>query len=147
MTIVQTQAKLKKLIVTFQKDKKKFLFYPTQAMGDTIKERVFLKGISTTGKKRGYASAGWKLLRAQKGKQIAFVDLNYTGSLSNSFKTVVDGDKVVMTVDNDVNYFDKLKQEERFRKDTMLVPNKDEIAFLQDLVEYSIDYVIDKALI
>lgn len=147
MTINQTISKLKKLNNTLQKNKKKFLFYPTQAMEQKIKERVFLKGLSTGGLKRQYSSPSWKLARAQKGKQIAFVDLKYEGSLSKSFKTAVEGEKVVMGVDNDYNYFEKLGQEERFRKDTMLVPNTTEIVFLQDLVEYSIDFVIDQALI
>lgn len=147
MTIAQTISKLQRLKNTLQRNKKKFLFFPTQAVEQNIKQRVFLKGISTSGLKRNYSSKSWKLIRAQKGKQIIFVDLNYTGSLSQSFKTVMDGEKAVMFVDNDVNYFDKLRQEERFRKDTMLVPNQQEINVLTDLVEYTIDYVIDQALI
>jgi hypothetical protein len=75
------------------------------------------------------------------------VDLNFEGSLVKSFKTEALPDKVVMGVIDDFNYFDKLGQEERYRKDTMLVPNDTEVDFLVDLVEYSIDFVIDQALI
>lgn len=157
MTIAQAQAKLIKLSSTLTKDKPKYLFYPTEAMEKKIKERVFVKGLSTRGKKRPYTSPGWKLIRAQRGRQIQFVDLFYQGdsfaddystppSLWRSFVTKVDKDKVVMGVDNDYNYFEKLAQEERYRKDTMLVPNGEELVFLADLVEYSIDFVIDQAL-
>ena len=116
------------------------------AMEKKIKERVFIKGLSTRAKSRKYLSKSWQLTRAKKGKQINFVDLNYTGSLAQSFKTEFDKDRVVMGVDNDYNYVEKLGQEERFRKDTMLVPNSEEIIFLEDLVEYSINFVIDQAL-
>jgi hypothetical protein len=147
MTINQTISKIKKLNNTLSKQKKKFLFFPTQAMEQRIKERVFVKGLSTGGLKRQYSSQSWKLTRSQKGKQIAFVDLNFEGSLVKSFKTEALPDKVVMGVIDDFNYFDKLGQEERYRKDTMLVPNDTEVDFLVDLVEYSIDFVIDQALI
>lgn len=147
MTINQTISKIKVLNNTLSRQKKKFLFFPTQAMEQRIKERVFVKGLSTSGLKRQYSSQSWKLTRAQKGKQISFVDLNFEGSLVKSFKTEALPDKVVMGVVDDYNYFDKLGQEERFRKDTMLVPNDTEIVFLVDLVEYSIDFVIDQALI
>lgn len=146
MTIQQAQSKIIKLSATLAREKQKYLFYPTQAMEQRIKERVFIKGLSTRGKKRQYSSKSWQLTRAQKGKQINFVDLNYEGSLSMSFKTEVDKDRIVMGVNNDFNYFEKLGQEERYRQDTMLVPNGEELILLADLVEYSINFVIDQAL-
>jgi hypothetical protein len=157
MTIKQAQAKLIKLSATLARDKPKYLFYPTQAMEQRIKERVFVKGLSTRGFKRKYSSQSWKLIRAQRGRQIAFVDLFYQGdsfadsnsnppSLWRSFVTQVDKDKIVMGVDNDYNYFEKLAQEERYRKDTMLSPNGAELVLLADLVDYSINFVIDQAL-
>ena len=146
MNIQQAQAKIIKLSSTLARNKKKYLFFPTKAMESKIKERAFIKGLSTRGKSRKYLSKSWQLTRVQKGKQISFVDLNFTGSLAKSFKTEFANDKVVMGVDNDYNYVEKLGQEERFRKDTMLVPNAEEIIFLEDLVEYSINFVIDQAL-
>lgn len=157
MTIKQAQAKLIGLSRTLAREKQKYLFFPTEAMEQRIKERVFVKGLSTRGFKRKYSSKSWKLVRAQRGRQIQFVDLFYQGdsfadkkshppSLWRTFVTKFEKDKVVMGVDNDVNYFDKLGQEERYRKDTMLAPNGEELVFLADLVEYSINFVIDQAL-
>ena len=158
MTIAQAQAKLKKLSVTFQKDKKKFLFYPTQAMEQNIKNRVFVKGLSTNGKKRPYRWQEWVQIRKERGRQVAFVDLFYQGdsyadkhskppSLWRTFVTRVEGDKVVMGIDNDFNYNVKLGVEQSRRNDVIISPNTEEIAFLADLVEYTVDYVIDQALI
>ena len=157
MTINQTVSKIKRLSNVLANQKNKFLFYPTQAMEQRIKERVFVKGMSTRGFKRKYSSNSWKLTRAQRGRQIQFVDLFYQGdsfadaeshppSLWRTVVTQMSGDKVVMGVDNDYNYFEKLGQEERRRKDTMLAPNGEELVFLADLVDYSINFVIDQAL-
>jgi hypothetical protein len=126
-------------------------------MEQKIKERVFVKGLSTKGYRRKYSSESWKLIRAQRGRQIAFVDLFYQGdsfadehstppSLWRTVVTRMNGDNVEMGVDNDYNYFEKLGQEERFRKDTMLAPNGEELVLLADLVEYSIDFLIEQAL-
>lgn len=157
LTIAQAISKIKKLNNTLSNKKSKFLFYPTQAMEQKIKERVFVKGLSTKGYRRKYSSESWKLIRAQRGRQIAFVDLFYQGdsfadehstppSLWRTVVTRMNGDKVEMGVDNDYNYFEKLGQEERFRKDTMLAPNGEELVLLADLVEYSIDFLIEQAL-
>jgi hypothetical protein len=157
LSINQTINKLKKLSNTLNNQKQKYLFFPTQSMEKRIKERVFVKGLSTRGFSRKYSSQSWKLIRAQRGRQIAFVDLFYQGdsfadnnsnppSLWRTVVTRMAGDKVQMGVDNDFNYFEKLAQEERFRRDTMLAPNGQELVFLADLVEFSIDFVIDQAL-
>ena len=157
LTIDQLKTKIRSLNNTLEKKKDKFLFYPMQAMEQRIKERVFVKGVSTGGKKRGYKWQEWIEIRKKRGRQVGYVDLFYQGdsfadehskppSLWRTVKTVFENGTVSLIVDSDFNYNVKLGVEEARRKDTMLVPNGEEFALMKDLVEYSLEYLIDQAL-
>ncbi len=153
MTIQQTITKLKRLDNQILSKPTSFTFYPTQATLLIIKERVFVKGLSTAGKSRNYRSS-WVIDRLKAGRQVAFVDLFYQGtgkalpkskppSLYTTFKAKKDAKVSYMLVDNDHNFSEKLKKEEGERGE-ILQPNEKEIDYLTELVEYSIDTFIDK---
>jgi hypothetical protein len=155
MTIQQAIHKLKKLNTQVLSKPTSFTYYPTDSTISVIKERVFVNGLSTSGKSRNYRS-NWVVSRKKAGRQTAFVDLFYQGdgkplpgsrppSLYSTFKAKKQGDVSYMLVDNDHNFSVKLKKEEGERGD-ILQPNDSEIDYLTKLVEFSIDVLIDKSL-
>jgi hypothetical protein len=155
MTINQAIKKLQKLDTQVLSKPTKYTYFPTDSTVSVIKERVFVKGLSTSGTSRNYRSK-WVVSRKKAGRQIAFVDLFYQGngrplpgsrppSLYNTFKAKKEGDVSYMVVDNDHNFSVKLKKEEGERGD-ILQPNDSEIDYLTKLVEFSIDVLIDKTL-
>jgi len=60
-----------------------------------MQQRVFNKGIATSGKKMMYRSAPYKRLRKDAGLQIAHKDLTFTGNLFNSLTILGSNNKEV----------------------------------------------------
>ena len=60
-----------------------------------MQQRVFNKGIATSGKKMTYRSAPYKRLRVDAGLQIAHKDLTFTGNLFNSLTILGSNNKEV----------------------------------------------------
>lgn len=60
-----------------------------------MQQRVFNKGIATSGKKMMYRSAPYKRLRVDAGLQIAHKDLTFTGNLFNSLTILGSNNKEV----------------------------------------------------
>lgn len=153
MTIPQTNAAIKKLARALDPAKGTFVLNPMKILEKKIKERVFVKGLSTAGEERPYFSAKWVAIRKERGRQVEKVDLFYQGtgkadehstppSLYRTIKTAKEGSAVQMGVDNDFNYFQKLGQEEGYRGD-ILQPSDSEIEYLMNTIQSEVNALIE----
>lgn len=148
MTIQQTTSAIKKLSNALNPEKSKIFFRAVQLIEPKIKERVFVKKLSTNGTTRPYRSKKWIAAREDRGRQVALVDLFFEGkddaqSLYRTFKTVRENDKVYMIVDNDFNFSVKLAKEEGERGD-ILQPNDSEMKYLSDMVQTEVNALIEE---
>jgi hypothetical protein len=147
MTIQQTTTAIKKLSRSLDPEKSKVFFRAVQLIEGKIKERVFIKKLSTSGTTRPYRSKKWIAAREKKGRQVALVDLYFEGkddseSLYRTFKTIKQDDKVYMIVDNDWNFSVKLAKEEGERGD-ILQPNDSELKYLSDMMQTEVNALIE----
>ena len=79
-----------------------------------LKNRVFNKGMySDRGKLGKYISRSWATKRFNAGRQIAYVDLNFTGGLMDSIVVGEDENNVAIYINNDKKYLIARGQEEQ----------------------------------
>lgn len=78
-----------------------------------MKQRIFNKGLSSTLIKIGkYKSKFWKKKREERGNQIGYVDLEFSGDLFNSIQVVEEGkESVVLAIISDLEYKKAIGQE------------------------------------
>jgi len=148
MTINQANSAIKRLSRSLDPEKSKIFFRAVQLIEPKIKERVFVKKLSTNGTTRPYRDKNWIARREDRGRQVSLVDLFFEGkddaqSLYRTFKTVRENDKVYMIVDNDFNFSVKLAKEEGERGD-ILQPNDSEMKYLSDMVQTELNALIEE---
>lgn len=148
MTIEQAISKLEKLTTFLDQTPNKLVLTPTRGVESLVKERIFLKGINSDSEEIGFGySKRWAEARKAKGLQTDYVDLKFTGSLRKSLTTKVDGaNTVVMMIDNDFNYQEKAKEQERLRQMDIFALTEGEVNVLTDFVEQNFNLQIDKFL-
>ncbi len=148
MTIEQAISKLEKLTTFLDQTPNKLVLTPTRGVESLVKERIFLKGINSDSEEIGFGySKRWAEARKGKGLQTDYVDLKFTGSLRKSLTTKVDdANTVVMMIDNDFNYQEKAKEQERLRQMDIFALTEGEVNVLTDFVEQNFNLQIDKFL-
>jgi len=100
-----------------------------------MKRRIFNEGKDSKSSLIGrYKSKKWKSIRSKKGRQIEKVDLQFTGDLFRSFKTLRDGDSVVLAIVNDRDALKAEGNEER-RKKTIFEPTEEELQIVENYFE------------
>jgi len=100
-----------------------------------MKRRIFNEGKDQQGSQIGkYKSKRWEKIRSRKGRQTAFVDLQFTGDLIRSFKTVRSGDEVFLAIVNDRDFL-KAKGNEERRKKIIFEPTNEEVQVVERYFE------------
>ena len=112
-----------------------------------MKRRIFNDGQATGGSRIGkYKSKSWIKKRSESGRQTNKVDLQFKGDLIRSFKTVRDGDDVVLAIVNDQD-FAKAAGNEKRRKKEIFTPSKQEVVQIEQYFDDIIsDIVIQEFL-
>ena len=109
-----------------------------------MKRRIFNDGKATSGSNIGrYKSKSWKKKRSESGRQTGKVDLQFKGDLIRSFKTVRDGDEVVLAIVNDKD-FAKAKGNEDRRKKDIFVPGQDEVRQVEQYFDDIISDIVEQ---
>tara|TARA_Y100000361_G_C11162000_1_gene348097 strand:+ start:27335 stop:27790 length:456 start_codon:yes stop_codon:yes gene_type:complete len=142
MAINEEQFKqgLSKVVSAIRSREGEALLLTAKRLEGIMKRRIFNDGKATSGSLIGkYKSKSWKKKRSDRGRQVATVDLQFTGDLIRSFKTVRDGDEVVLAIVNDQD-FAKAKGNERRRKKDIFEPGSFEV---QQIEEYFDDIISD----
>jgi len=142
---------------------KEFLLLAGKDLEGRMKSRIFNKGKnSSDGSIGSYKSKWWKKIRqdgkagSQKyrfsGRQIGYVDLEYSSDLRNSIQVVQDRDSTALAIIDDHNY-DKAMGQELIQgrkagtaKMEIFTPTKKEEKAVQEYVNDLIDLEIDKIL-
>lgn len=90
------------------------LLRTAQKANEYMKLRVFGLGKNADGGSMGkYISKQWATKRFNAGKQIAYVDLSFTGGLEQSIKVEADDKDAVVYIDDDKKYLIAQGQEEQ----------------------------------
>lgn len=145
------------------REKNDFLLLAGKDLEGRMKQRIFNKGKNSGEQPIGkYIDKWWMKVRKQgsakfpqKGRQINFVDLEYTGDLRNSIQVVKDNEGVALAIIDDHN-FDKamgqqLIQGKKAGGGEMLIfePSKKEITrvqnYVNDLIDERIEQIISKS--
>jgi len=121
-----------------------------------MKQRIFNRGLASNNSAIGdYKSKFWKKKRDERGNQIGFVDLEFTGDLRNSIQVVQEGkESVVLAIISDFE-FDKAKGQELIQgkkkglpKLDIFIPTEDEETetelYISDLLFEHLDNIISK---
>lgn len=137
--------------VLMMKKKKDFLLLGAKYSEALLKQRVFSKGINSNELSIGkYKDRKWATKRFNAGRQIAYVDLNFTGSLMDSIQSVVDEQDAVVHINDDKKYLIAKGQEELqgrkkgLRKMDIWNLTKKEEEAVQNYIEELIDEQIDR---
>lgn len=125
---------LKRVASNVSREQTRFLVLGGKRMEGLMKRRIFNEGQDSEEKKIGdYKSTYWEKVRQRKGRQTSKVDLQYSGSLLTSMKTVEDGKEVVLAIVNDLDYKKAKGNEERRNKEIFL-PTKKEVRRVENYV-------------
>ena len=159
MTPQQFDKRISSLIRLLQRDKSDAIKKPMKDLENTMKERIFKKGLNSKGSKIGkygkyyspeYKSL-WIPLRKSRGLQTKFVDLKFTGDLSDSFTSdKVDKDSVGIGFSDDENYEKSLIQEilqgqkKGGRSMDIFTPRRSELTKMQKEAVKSIEDELEK---
>jgi hypothetical protein len=115
-----------------------------------LKSRVFGDGKATQGSIGKYKDRKWAVKRFNAGRQIGYVDLNFTGSLMNSIQVGEDKNDVAVYINNDKKYDIARGQEQlqgrKVGKGKIEIWNlsDDEQELVMQYIEELIDEQIDK---
>lgn len=141
MTIEQTKSKVGKMQDSLSSIGSTILLKALQRVEREYKERVFIKGLNSSGSKIGNYSQGWAEVRKSKGLQIDFIDLKFTGSLRKSIKTTAEDNSAYMYIDDDLNYEKKYGSWQ-----SALDVSEEEVDDLFTYFEFYLNQEIDKKL-
>lgn len=121
-----------------------------------MKQRIFNRGLNSSESPIGeYKSKWWKKKRDERGNQIGFVDLEFTGDLRNSIQVVQENNsEVVLAIITDLEY-NKAKGQELIQgkksggksMDIFVPSEREEIEteiYISDLLNEKIDELISK---
>jgi hypothetical protein len=125
-----------------QADTPAILLLTGKRLEGLMKKRIFNQGLDAKKTKIGkYKSKSWIKKRDEKGNQTSYVDLQFKGDLIRSFKTVRDGDEVVLAIVNNQDAVKAFGNEER-RKKVIFEPTIQEFEqaeeYFEDLVSESV---------
>lgn len=121
-----------------------------------MKQRIFNRGLNSSESPIGeYTSKWWKKKRDERGNQIGYVDLEFTGDLRNSIQVVQENNsEVVLAIITDLEY-NKAKGQELIqgkksggKSMDIFVPSENEELeteiYISDLLNEKIDEIISK---
>ena len=139
---------IKKLAAAIAARQGAFVLLTAKRLEGLMKRRIFNEGKDTSGGQIGkYKSPGWIKKRSKSGRQTSKVDLQYTGALFNSMKSVKDGkNEAAIAIVNDADYM-KAKGNEERRKKAIFEPTKDEIKQIEEYFEDIVDDAIEKIVL
>lgn len=81
------------------------------------KRRIFNDGLTSSGVAIGRYSQEWSEVRRARGRQVSYVDLQFTGELFESIQVGTRDNRVVIETKNRLN-FEKVENiEQKFKKD------------------------------
>lgn len=119
-----------------------------------MKQRIFNRGLNSNETSIGaYKSKWWKKKRGERGNQVGYVDLEFTGDLRNSIQVVQENNsEVVLAIITDLE-FDKAKGQELIqgkksggKKMDIFIPSANEeletSVYITDLLNEKIDEII-----
>jgi hypothetical protein len=116
-TIDQLKARITSVADRVKRREPDLLLLSGKRLEGIMKNRIFNKGIDSSGSKIGkYKSKKWIKKRSESGRQTDFVDLQFEGNLFRSFKTVRDGEEVVLAIVNNDDALKAFGNEERRNK-------------------------------
>jgi hypothetical protein len=142
MTIRDFNNALRRINRLLSSPQRRVLVPATKELNNDIKSRIFVEGKDADeGRIGSYKSKSWIRKRVKKQLQVGFVDLKYTGSLSNSLKVISKNKNVTIETDNPVGQY----QEER-RKKTIFAASEDEVDDLTTYIEILFEQEIEKIL-
>ena len=142
ITSEQLQKRITSVASSIKRREGGFLLVAGKRLEGLMKRRIFNEGQAANETQIGkYKSKGWRKIRTKAGNQTRFVDLQFTGDLIRSFKTVRDGDDVVLAIVNDKDAAKARGNEER-RKKTIFEPSTDELKrverYFEDIVSEAV---------
>jgi len=127
-------------------NRQNYLLLGAKRIEGLLKRRVFNDGKDSKGDSIGqYKSKPWKKKREKEGRQIGFVDLEFTGDLRNSIQVVSEGNDVYLAIIRDADFVKAKGNEERRKKDIFL-PTEDERERTEKYIEDLIAEDFDKLL-
>jgi hypothetical protein len=142
MTIRDFNNALRRINRLLSSPQRRVLVPATKELNNDIKSRIFVEGKDADeGRIGSYKSKSWIRKRVKKQLQVGFVDLKYTGSLSNSLKVISKNKNVTIETDNPVGQY----QEER-RKKAIFAASEDEVDDLTTYIEILFEQEIEKIL-
>lgn len=142
MTIRDFNNALRRINRLLSSPQRRVLVPATKELNNDIKSRIFVEGKDADeGRIGNYKSKSWIRKRVKKQLQVGFVDLKYTGSLSNSLKVISKNKNVTIETDNPVGQY----QEER-RKKAIFAASEDEVDDLTTYIEILFEQEIEKIL-
>lgn len=121
-----------------------------------MKQRIFNRGLASNNSSIGdYKSKFWKKKRDERGNQIGYVDLEFSGDLRNSIQVVKEGNEsVVLAIISDLEYNKSQGQEliqgkkKGLPKLEIFVPTQDEETetelYISDLLFEKLENIIVK---
>ena len=127
-------------------NRQNYLLLGAKRIEGLLKRRVFNDGKDSKGDSIGqYKSKKWKKKREEKGRQIGYIDLEFTGDLRNSIQVVSEGNDVYLAIIRDKD-FSKAKGNEALRKKDIFLPTEDERERTEKYIEDLIAEDFDKLL-
>ena len=127
-------------------NRQNYLLLGAKRIEGLLKRRVFNDGKDSKGDSIGqYKSKKWKKKREEKGRQIGYIDLEFTGDLRNSIQVVSEGNDVYLAIIRDKD-FAKAKGNEALRKKDIFLPTEDERERTEKYIEDLIAEDFDKLL-
>jgi hypothetical protein len=150
MNLSETKTYLINLSRVLAEKRKDYLLLAGKFAEGILKDRVFGQGKSTEGKIGKYKDRKWAVKRFNAGRQISYVDLNFTGELMNSIQVGEDKNDVVLYINNDKKYLIARGQEEqqarkvgKSKMDIFSLSKEEEEAVIEYITEL-IDEQIEK---
>lgn len=144
---------LREVSFVLAQSKTDFLLLGGKDLEGRMKQRIFNKGLDSNDRLIGkYKSKQWIKTRQQKGRTVQNVDLEFSGNLRNSIQTVKDGNEVVISVINDLDYLKATGQEiiqgKKKGKDKLIIfePTPKEEKGVQNYIGDLIDEKIESIL-
>lgn len=146
MTVEELQKLLVSFVSRLNSSKDKLLLLGAKDLEGRMKLRIFSDAQDANNNSIGdYKSKSWIKKRKETGRQIAKVDLEYTGQLRNSIQVVQDSKETVLAIINDEDYLKAKGQEERRNKVIFEPSQEEELAvqeYINDLIQDEIDKII-----
>ena len=153
MTPQELVLRLEAVSRLFKRDKSNVLLQAMIELEETMKERIFEKGINSGGRKIGKYGQSWPPIRKAKGLQTKYVDLKFSGDLMDSFVADKDEkDSVALGFSDDFNYEKALYQEglqgkkKGFNSMNIFTPRNVEIRQMQKIAIKEIEDEIEKII-